>query len=185
MYVCGASQVAQWVKNPPAMQEMQETCVWSLGWKDSLGKEVATYSSILTWRIPWTEEPGRLQSMGSQRVGHDWSHWACTHMYVCTYINYSCFIHLSVDGHLGCFCVLVIVNNASVNTKVHIYFFELVFIFLGWLPRSEIAAVLFFNFWGKLHTVSIVAIPFYNPRQYKKIPFLHILVNTFHLWPFW
>ena len=139
MYVCGASQVAQWVKNPPAMQEMQETCVWSLGWKDSLGKEVATYSSLLTWRIPWTEEPGRLQSMGSQRAGHDWSHWARTLMYVCTCINHSCFIHLSIDGHLGCFCVLVIVNNASVNTKVHIYFFELVFIFLGWLPRSEIA----------------------------------------------
>ena len=51
---------------------MQETWVRSLGWEDPLEKEVATHSSILVWKIPWTEEPGRLQSMGSQRVGHDW-----------------------------------------------------------------------------------------------------------------
>ena len=56
-------------KNPP---EMRETWVWSLDWDDSLEKGMATHSSILAWRIPWTEEPGRLQSMGSQRVGHDW-----------------------------------------------------------------------------------------------------------------
>jgi len=53
------------------MQEMQEMQVQSLGWEDSLKKGMATHSSILTWRIPWTQEPGRLQSMGSQRVGHD------------------------------------------------------------------------------------------------------------------
>ena len=57
------------VENPPAMQE---TWVQSLGWDDPLEKGMATHSSILAWRIPWTEEPGRLQSMGSQRVGHDW-----------------------------------------------------------------------------------------------------------------
>ena len=49
----------------------RETRVQSLGWEDPLEKEMATHSSILAWRIPWTEEPGRLQSMGSQRVGHD------------------------------------------------------------------------------------------------------------------
>ena len=48
-------------------------CVWSLGWEDSVEKEMATHSSILAWKIHWTEEPGRLQSTGSQRVGHDWS----------------------------------------------------------------------------------------------------------------
>ena len=53
------------------MQEMQEMQVQSLGWEDSLKKGMATHSSILTWRIPWTQEPGRLQSLGSQRVGHD------------------------------------------------------------------------------------------------------------------
>ena len=50
---------------------MQETRVQSLGWEDPLEKEMATHSSILAWRIPWTEELGRLQSMGSQRVGHN------------------------------------------------------------------------------------------------------------------
>ena len=52
---------------------MQETQVQSLGWEDPLEEEMATHSSILAWRIPWTEEPVRLQSMGSQRVGHDWA----------------------------------------------------------------------------------------------------------------
>ena len=60
--------MAQLVKNLPAMQETQ---VQSLGWEDLLEKEMATHSSILAWRIPWTEDPGGLQSMGSQRVGHD------------------------------------------------------------------------------------------------------------------
>ena len=54
------------------MQEMQETQTWSLGREDPLEKEIATHSSILTWKIPWIEQPGRLQSMGSQRVGHNW-----------------------------------------------------------------------------------------------------------------
>ena len=54
------------------MQEMQETQVQSLGQKNTLEKEMTTHSSILAWKILWTEEPSRLQSMGSQRVGHDW-----------------------------------------------------------------------------------------------------------------
>ena len=66
----GASQVAQWVKNPPAMQEIW---VQSLGQKDPLEEGMATHCSILAWRIPWTEKPGGLQSMGSQGVGHDLS----------------------------------------------------------------------------------------------------------------
>ena len=56
------------VKNLPAMWE---TRVRSLGWEDPLEREMATHSSTLAWKIPWTEEPGGLQSMGSQRVGHD------------------------------------------------------------------------------------------------------------------
>ena len=51
---------------------MRETWVWSLGWEDPLEKEMAIHSNILAWKIPWTEEPGGLQSLGSQRVGHDW-----------------------------------------------------------------------------------------------------------------
>ena len=61
--------MAQTVKNLPAMT--QEIQVQSLGQEDPLEKGMATLSSILAWRIPWTEEPGRLQSMGSQLVGHD------------------------------------------------------------------------------------------------------------------
>ena len=53
------------------MQEMQETQVQSLGWEDPLEGELATHFSILAWEIPWTEEPGRLRSMGLQRVGRD------------------------------------------------------------------------------------------------------------------
>ena len=59
------------IKNLLAMQETQETWVRSLGWEDPLEEGMATHSSILAWRIPWTEEPGGLQSMGLQRVGHD------------------------------------------------------------------------------------------------------------------
>ena len=71
--------MAQSVKTLPAMQELQETRVQSLGREDPLEKGMATHSSGLAWRIPWTEEPGGLQSMGSQRVGHDWSNLACMH----------------------------------------------------------------------------------------------------------
>ena len=64
-----ASLVAQRLKRLPPMRE---TWVRSLGWEDPLEKEMAIHSSILAWRIPWTEKPSRLPSMGSQRVGHDW-----------------------------------------------------------------------------------------------------------------
>ena len=66
-----ASLIAHWVKNLPAIQETQETQVQSLGGEDPLKKERATHSSILAWEIPCTEEPGGLQSKGSQRAGHD------------------------------------------------------------------------------------------------------------------
>ena len=64
----GASLVAQTIKHLP---EVQETWVQSPGWEDPLEKEMATHSSILAWKIPWTEEPGGLQSLGSKTVGHD------------------------------------------------------------------------------------------------------------------
>ena len=62
------SAAYQTVKRLPVTRETE---VRSLGWEDPLEKEMATHSSILAWRIPWTEEPGQLQSTGSQRVGHD------------------------------------------------------------------------------------------------------------------
>ena len=66
--ILNSSIVAQWVKRLPPMRE---TRLQSLGREDPLEKEMATHSSTLAWNIPWTEKPGRLQSMGSQRVGHD------------------------------------------------------------------------------------------------------------------
>ena len=65
-----ASLVAQTVKH---LLAMWETWLWSLSWEDPLEKKMATHSSILAWKIAWMEEPGRLQSMGSQRVRHDWA----------------------------------------------------------------------------------------------------------------
>ena len=65
----GTSLVAQMVKH---LSTMRGTQVQSLGWEDPLEKEMATHSNTIAWKIPWTEEPERLQSMGSQRVRHDW-----------------------------------------------------------------------------------------------------------------
>ena len=76
VYYYGLSQVAQRVRNPPATQE---TRVPPPGWEDPLEEGMATHSSILAWEILWTEEPGGLQSMGSQTVRHSWSNWARRH----------------------------------------------------------------------------------------------------------
>ena len=72
--------VAQMVK---CLSTMQETRVRSLGWEDPLEKEMAFHSSTIAWKIPWTEEPGRLQSMGLQRVGHDWE---TSHSHIYTWV---------------------------------------------------------------------------------------------------
>ena len=68
MEIRGASLVTQMVKHPTTMQETQDQ---SLGWEDPLEKKMATHSSFLAWKIPWTEEPGGLQSMGLKRVRHN------------------------------------------------------------------------------------------------------------------
>ena len=91
-----ASLVAQMVKNPPAVQE---TWVQSLGWEDPLEKGMATHSNILAWRISWTEESGRLQFTGSQRVRHDWatSNTVCLHVW---FLKTSCPISSSSTWEL-------------------------------------------------------------------------------------
>ena len=76
--------MAHTVKNLPARPE---TLVPSLGWEDALEKEMATHSSILAWRIPCTEEPGGIQSLGSQRVGHD---WAANTLNLCHILDSAC-----------------------------------------------------------------------------------------------
>ena len=93
-----ASLVAQMVKNLPAMQEI---LVWSLGWEDPSEKEMATWSSIFAGRIPWTEEPSRLQSMESQRVRHDWGTNTFTFMNIYTLIDRVALVVRSLPANAG------------------------------------------------------------------------------------
>ena len=79
-----ASLVAQTVKNSPAMWE---TWVRSLGWEHALEEGIATHSSLLAWRIPWIEKPGRLQSMGLQRVKHDWVTFTSLHIKIQSFFS--------------------------------------------------------------------------------------------------
>ena len=133
-----ASLVAQMVKCLPAMPE---TLVQSLGWEDPMEKEMATDSSIFVWKIPWTEEPGRLQSMGSQRAGHDWatslslSACHCVNMCVCVCVR----VCVSVCVCLSSFHLMATINNAVMNTGVHISFQISVFIIFGYIPRNGMA----------------------------------------------
>ena len=76
---------------------MQETWIWSLGQEDPLEKEMATHSSTLAWKIPWTEKPGRLQSMGSQRVGHNWA----TSLTLLTYSRFEELVGLDMELSLA------------------------------------------------------------------------------------
>ena len=87
-----ASPVPQTIKNLPAMQETQ---VQSLVWEDPLEKRMATHCSIFAWRIPWTEEAGGLQSMGLQRVGHDWATntFTCSISWICFFLYLLSFSH--------------------------------------------------------------------------------------------
>ena len=95
------SLVAQTVKR---LSTMRETQVWSLGWEDPLEKEMAIHSSSIAWKIPWTEELGRLQSMGLERVGHDWAtsiHLTSPLYAEPHYIKYQNFSGWSASGGLG------------------------------------------------------------------------------------
>ena len=89
-----AATVAKTVNNPA----VQETWVWSLSREDPLEQEIATHSSILAWRIPWTKELGRLQSMVWQRVRHDWATDTFTSFFV-YYLSFNC-DHLPTTGRM-------------------------------------------------------------------------------------
>ena len=93
-YIPVTSPVAQTVKCLPTMQE---TWVWSLCWEDPLEKEMATHASTLAWKIPWTAEPGKLQSMGLQRVRHDWA----TSPHLTKYIRYQLYWQISTCAVLS------------------------------------------------------------------------------------
>ena len=120
----GGFPVAQMVMNLPAVQE---TWVRSLRWEDLLEKGMATNSSILAWRIPWTEEPGKLEFMGSHWVRHNWSNLACVqqvwgwHLLVdliCIYLIISGIEHLFMCLFIILFIILYaeyIMRNAGLE----------------------------------------------------------------------
>ena len=109
------SLVAQMVKN---LLAGQETWVWLLSWEDPLDKGMATHSSIPAWRIPWTEKPGGLQSMGSQRVRHDWATNISLHFIYDIYIHVCWPLWAMLQWTLGC-----------------IFFSNYCFHFFGYIPR--------------------------------------------------
>ena len=124
-----AFQMAQQVRNLPAIQETEETWVWSLGWEDPLEEEMAIHSNILSWRIPWTEEPGRLQSIGLQRVRHNWSDlwppaaemcrdWLVLNRSLCEVQGLSRSLVLGLESLLGNWCTLSrVVHSISSSTS--------------------------------------------------------------------
>ena len=132
IYTFGASLVAQRIRHLPAMQETQ---VRSLGWEDPLEKEMATHSSIPAWRIPWTEEPGGLQSTGSQRVRHDWATYITIYMKyhlqqkkILTFLKFSfnftyrihcSFVKLTVIWSCIFICFLLTYSLFSIDYRPH------------------------------------------------------------------
>ena len=132
----GASQVVQWLNNLPAMQETQGTQIRSLVREDPLVKGMATHSTILAWRIPWTEEPGGLlQSMRLQRVGHDWSDWALKHGWTLQFSDIQ--YNVSVEA-LGCCTTLDSWHNDDI---IYISFHCYSIILPPLLPRLLIESV--------------------------------------------
>ena len=154
-----ASLVAQTVKNLPAMWE---TWVWWQGWEDPLEKGMATHSSILAWRIPWTEEPGGLQSIELQRAGHDW----VTNTYM-----------LDALGFVTEFQVNVFVCLLPFVCFFAIYYFLMPNIYITFLPDPRIkprspalqADSLPTELWGKPHK---------NPKMQILLSFCFVITGV-------
>ena len=110
--------MAQTVKRLPTMQE---TWVRTLGQEDPLEKEMATHSSILAWKIPWTEEPGWLLSMGSQRVGHKWmtSLSLMILLYTCLHLNKHIYRASFGTSVLNCLSLSLLSNSAEMSVFRH------------------------------------------------------------------
>jgi len=149
---------------------------------------MATHSSVLAWRIPWTEEPGGLQSTGLQRVRHNRATKHSTaHVYIHTYIPN--LLYSSLDGHLLP-CILDIVNNFQVLwTLGYMYLWVRVFVLSRYISRSGIArwyGSSIFSFYRSLHIfISTLAVPVYIPiKSIIRFPFLHIFISICVFWQY-
>ena len=156
------------VKNPPACRRHNETWVRPLGWEDPPEKQMAPHSSILAWKIPWTEEPGRLQSMGPQRVRHNWAYTTHTHIYCncwniwsyswchfCFLFPVLCFSRIpSIVGFISffplqCFllknslCYTLYFMEISLNTFTHILNLLVPVLYSCWICTSTTALACF------------------------------------------
>ena len=112
---------------------MRETRVWSLGWEDPLEKEMAIHSRTIAWKIPWTEEPGRLQPMGLQRVGHDWA----TSLH---YLDIPWFVYLFTSWWpLDWIHLWTPMNKVAMKTYIQVFTWTCTLIYLEKVPKSGMA----------------------------------------------
>ena len=148
------------------LSTMQETRVQSLGREDPLEKEMAIHSSTIAWKIPWTEEPGRLQSMGSQRVRHDCVTNHITYRYT--------LIYSSVDGYLDCFH-FGIYWLKKLYICVQVFAWTYIFISLGHIPGNVYFMVIWwlFNLCRSCQTYFSGLISLYSHWQYTEVLSLH------------
>ena len=130
---------------------MQETQVWSLGQEDPLEKETTIHSSIFDWKILWREEPGGLQPMGSQRVGHDWTtnaattppFWLSHPVSWHTILTMLCEYPLQCSGHLSLFLSFPLPLAWSTSTVTRSQQVPLLIIDILWFPLHSISRILF------------------------------------------
>ena len=143
LFVLMTSLVAQRLKHLPAMRK---TWVRSLGWEDPLEKEMATHSSIPAWRIPWTEEPGGLQSTGSQRVGHDWAtsltHSLCLFLPFLLVHNMFIYLNLFLIGGWLLFNIVLVSAVEQHDSTIGIYTAPSSWTFLPPLPPPHLSQLL-------------------------------------------
>ena len=157
----GTSLAAKMVKNLPVVQE---TWVQSLLWEDTLEREMATHCSIPAWRIPWTEEPDGLQSMGSQRV----EHWATFIYRFTSFLFAFLLIFLLSSFHFFFFSVLLVWSLINVYESCHI---RIVYCFLLFSVASQLTCTdtyhVCLNVPGPLHVVSHLILQ--EPREVRTI----------------